>query len=46
MQFVSKRGLNTAAQTITRSFEEIPGPSTLPIIGGLHHYIPGIGKLS
>lgn len=33
---VFKRGLKT--------FREIPGPKSLPIIGCLHKYLPVIGK--
>lgn len=27
-----------------KPFEEIPGPSTLPVVAGLHHYLPYIGE--
>lgn len=29
-----------------KPFEEIPGPSTLPVVAGLYHYLPYVGQYS
>lgn len=37
---------STMNKTVLHSFQDIPGPISLPLIGTLYKYIPLIGKLN
>lgn len=37
---------STMNKTVLHSFQDIPGPVSLPLIGTLYKYIPLIGKLN
>lgn len=41
---VFKCKLFTSAAVRAKSFEEIPGPKSLPIIGTLYQYLPFLGE--
>ncbi|KAK8383651.1 hypothetical protein O3P69_015840 [Scylla paramamosain] len=49
VNFMPVRSLTESAEIAwedAKPFEEIPGPSCLPLIGCLHHYLPYIGQYS
>nr|QZM07453.1 cytochrome P450 monooxygenase CYP302A1 [Lasioderma serricorne] len=44
IEYVISRGLHQNCPCLQKSFQDIPGPKSLPIIGTLYQYLPLIGN--